>query len=121
MPLPAVAVRYSAMRGESLEPGGCSAWPISAWANCSARCPAVVAVAVAVVGAAPATPVAPADDVAPCRADAKAVEVAVVGAAVVGGTRPWCSSAILASTFSTLIPHRGRHGGRGLQRRPSAP
>src|SRR3954471_15551795 len=29
-PEPAVAVRYSAMRGESLEPGGCSAWPTSA-------------------------------------------------------------------------------------------
>src|SRR5207244_10175705 len=29
-PEPAVAVRYSAIRGESLEPGGCSAWPTSA-------------------------------------------------------------------------------------------
>src|SRR3954471_20706899 len=31
-PDPAVAARYSAMRGESLEPGGCSAWPTSALA-----------------------------------------------------------------------------------------
>src|SRR3954465_15403008 len=29
-PEPAVAWRYSAMRGESLEPGGCSVWPTSA-------------------------------------------------------------------------------------------
>src|SRR5215216_7621442 len=42
-PLPAVAVRYSAIRGPSLEPGGCSATPTSACAAAKARCPAVPA------------------------------------------------------------------------------
>ena len=45
MPLPAVAVRYSAMRGESLEPGGCSVCPISAWASATIFAPAPVPVA----------------------------------------------------------------------------
>src|SRR3954453_9852220 len=34
---PAVAVRYWAIRGELFEPGGCSAWPTSAWAIATMR------------------------------------------------------------------------------------
>src|SRR3954453_6608831 len=34
---PAVAVRYCAIRGELFEPGGCSAWPTSAWAIATMR------------------------------------------------------------------------------------
>jgi hypothetical protein len=37
--LPAVAERYSAIRGELFEPGGCSDWPTSAEAICTMRCP----------------------------------------------------------------------------------
>src|SRR5947208_13771654 len=49
MPAPAVAERYWAMRGESLEPGGCSAWPTSASAAWTIAWPGAPA-AVAVVG-----------------------------------------------------------------------
>src|SRR3954469_15648745 len=35
--LPAVAWRYWAMRGESFEPGGCSAWPTSPCAIATMR------------------------------------------------------------------------------------
>src|SRR4051812_35444671 len=131
MPLPAVAVRYSAIRGESLEPGGCSVCPTSAWANCSARwpgVPAAVDVAVTLVApekpsgvAAPGAVARPAEAVASCSVEANAVGPVpgAVGAAVVGGTRPWCSSAILAITFSTLIQHGDRRGAPILQPRRS--
>ena len=54
--------------------------------------------------AAPAAPATPADDaVWPWSMVANCAPLAAPCAAVDGGTRPWCSSAIRASTFSTLI------------------
>src|SRR4051794_6045403 len=56
-PLPAVAWRYCAIRGASLEPGGCSATPTSRWTAASTAAPPPVAGAGPVgSGNAPVTP-----------------------------------------------------------------
>src|SRR3954454_2536900 len=117
MPLTAVAVRYSAIRGASFEPGGCSATPTSAWAAASARRPAVVPPAAGVKAAAevPATGEASAPV---ARLWAASVDAKLDGAAVAGGlgaaegaTRARSSSAMRAITSSTLITTvLGRHG-----------
>src|SRR3954451_15633002 len=76
-PEPAVAWRYWAIRGESLEPGGCSATPTSWRARLTIACPAGVppvagsAVAPAGVGGVPIWPI-------------KLANVAFAGAAVCG-------------------------------------
>src|SRR3954447_24893027 len=62
-PEPAVAERYWAMRGESLEPGGCSDWPTSAaaaWTIAAGPPPPAPA---ATAGVKPADPVASAPSV----------------------------------------------------------
>src|SRR3954469_11984902 len=128
MPLPAVAWRYCAMRGASLEPGGCSATPTSACAACRARWPALVAppapgsAAALAIGVAPATPDWPASSEENCVAVSP---TGVVGPGAVG-CRPCCSSAIRVSTASTLIsPVIGRprpsFNGRGHQTDRGAP
>src|SRR3954471_10260266 len=110
MPEPAVAERYSAMRGESLEPGGCSVWPTSALAAWSMPCappPGVGApsvgekavVVIADVAFAPGTAAVWAPSVAWKEVDA--------GRAA-GGTRDRSISAIRAITLSTLIHREDR-------------
>src|SRR3954449_10839624 len=47
---PAVAERYIAIRGESFEPGGCSACPTSPAAAATIRAPAPLAPAIGAVG-----------------------------------------------------------------------
>src|SRR3954451_12494541 len=63
-PEPAVAWRYWAIRGESLEPGGCSATPTSGLIALRIACPAGVPGA----DVAPATGVEPQVASAPCSA-----------------------------------------------------
>src|SRR3954452_973787 len=102
-PEPAVAWRNWAMRGESLEPGGCSATPTSPRTALSTAWPAVVGAA-AVVAAAE-VPVRVAGPPAFCRALANAVGTDGVGAAVAGaapGANIDCSWAIRASATSKL-------------------
>jgi hypothetical protein len=86
-------VRYSAIRGESLEPGGCSAWPTS---------PAAAWTAVeepnAGAGAAAAVPIT--DENGCAAAGAAAAAGGALGAA---GRRPRWISSILVMTASTLI------------------
>jgi hypothetical protein len=90
------------MRGESLEPGGCSATPTSPRTALSTAWPAAVGAAAWV----PAAPVSVAVPPAFCRAVAKAVEVDGAGAAVVAGAAPGanidCSWAIRARATSKL-------------------
>src|SRR3954471_11310143 len=103
MPLPAVAWRYVAIRAESLEPGGCSAWPTSPCANCNARIPAEpppVFQPTGIVAAVPASGTLATDW--PASTDANEPPCVVAG----GGVRGWVAppiSAMRASTDSTLI------------------
>jgi hypothetical protein len=103
--LPAVALRYWAMRGESLEPGGCSLCPISACAAATTLAPppppptsgvaVVVAVAALVVGVVRAF----------CKVEAKEALLDVVAgwtAGVIEGANAVSSSAIRAMTESRL-------------------
>ena len=88
-----MAWRYWAMRGESLEPGGCSATPTSACAAASAARPA----AVPPVPAVPRVAVeASGDPVALVSASTKVVGCAVVDATVgvAAGVSRVCSSAM---------------------------
>src|SRR3954468_5364466 len=56
-PEPAVAERYWAMRGESLEPGGCSVWPTSAAAAWTIAAGPVPEPPAGMAGVKPAAPV----------------------------------------------------------------
>src|SRR5436309_1014719 len=56
-PDPAVAERYWAMRGESLEPGGCSLWPTSAAAAWTIAAGPVPDAPAAIAGVKPVAPV----------------------------------------------------------------
>src|SRR5690348_16632608 len=78
-PEPAVAWRYMAMRGESLEPGGDSAWPTSPRAMLTIAWPAFVPGAAA--GAAPVAPNVTPVPIAPCSALSNDVVVAGDGCA----------------------------------------
>ncbi len=92
------------MRGESLEPGGCSVTPTSAWAAWSARRPADdPACAVAPGGSAAAV----ASGAAVCWASVVANDDEPPGATGGGGAagcRAPCSASMRAMTASTLIP-----------------
>src|SRR4051794_18093245 len=101
-PLPAVACRYCAMRAESFEPGGCSAWPTSPRTRFSTAWPAGVPcpvgdaarVAAADVGRAAE---APRPAFALCSAPAKLVVDGDAVVVVAGwGASTECSSAMRA-------------------------
>src|SRR5687768_14154699 len=95
-PDPAVAVRYSPMRGASFEPGGCSATPSSAVASAAIRCPVL------------AFPERPADDreAACCVpatgviADPSRVAKSPVAAVVASGVAA-CRGAVISRTRAT--------------------
>src|SRR3954467_14284058 len=101
------------MRGESLEPGGCSAWPTSGRIALRIACPALVGAAAGLSEVA----------LALCSCEAKAV-VPVAGAVVVvdgagvegaGGANSVCSCTMRAITTSKLIHDLHRpHGARAL-------
>src|SRR5690242_3034745 len=104
-PEPAVACRYCAIRGASLEPGGCSATPTSWRARLTIACPAGVP-PVAGSAVAPAVP----DVVWPIRLANVALAGAAVCAVVVAtgaatglGANTELSSAMRAATASTDI------------------
>src|SRR3954463_11910625 len=128
-PEPAVAWRYWAMRGESLEPGGCSVWPTSALAAwimaCAPPPPAagaggvkagggIAAGAVGVKAVVAIAAVALAGSAAAVCAPSVAEKDVVGASAGAGGTRERSISAIRAITLSTLIPRVGRTLARGL-------
>src|SRR5689334_10282508 len=103
------------MRGESLEPGGCSACPTSpsaactiAWAPPAGATVHVGAAAAAAPGTFPLLPRTEANDEPPA------------GAGGVAGSRPRWICSMRAMTAWTLIYPDGRIGRRSLEdRRPS--
>src|SRR3954463_9850018 len=114
-PEPAVAWRYWAIRGESLEPGGCSATPTSGRMALRIASPADPADAGGAVGAVGAVgvgafSVAVAPALCSCEAKLVVVDGAVggmgAGAAAAGVNRLW-SCAMRARATSKLI--RGSH------------
>src|SRR4051812_34671359 len=107
------------MRGESLEPGGCSAWPTSPWTAFTIACPAEPAGAGAPVRVAA---FALRSCVAKLVAGVAAVG-AVVGAGGAGGLNRLWSWAIRAIATSKLMHHLHRYRGAralapGLHSRP---
>src|SRR3954451_14593434 len=110
-PEPAVADRYPAMRGESLEPGGCSVWPTSALAACSMPCappPGVGAPSVGEKAVVVIADVAFAPGTAAVWAPSVAWNDDVDAGLAAGGTRDRSISAIRAITLSTLIHREDR-------------
>src|SRR3954453_7844356 len=105
------------MRGESLEPGGCSVWPTSAlaaWSMAWAPPPAAPGAAAGMKADVAIAGVAAAGAAAAVWAPSVA-ENDVEGVACVGpGTRARSISAIRAITLSTLIHREGRTVARGL-------
>ncbi len=96
-----MAARYCAMRGELLEPGGCSAWPTSAWAAATMRAPTLLP-AGAVIGAVAAVALVPS---APWSAEAKLAPLVVDDVAVgldCGGAKAPSSACIRVRTDSRL-------------------
>src|SRR5436190_23036846 len=89
------------MRAELLDPGGCSACPISLWAIWTMRDPA----SPPPTGASAAAPLVGGLPMAPVRASRKAEEEAgaAVGAACCGGEKAVLISAIRESTASRDI------------------
>src|SRR5207244_13191452 len=78
--LPSVAERYWAIRGESFEPGGCSAWPISPCAAATIRAPPLPSPATPSGAVAPAVAPSAPGPIAPCSSPANELEPAWVGA-----------------------------------------
>src|SRR3954447_12835208 len=115
-PLPAVAWRYCPMRGESLEPGGCSAWPTSPRTRLTIAWPADVG-AESEAGTAEATPLDARLAVPPAAAEvprpeptccsAVANDVPVVGVAVgagFGASTDWSSAIRLIVASIDIAP-----------------
>src|SRR5690349_13674802 len=101
-PEPAVAWRYWAMRGESLEPGGCSAWPTSPRTAFSTAWPAFVPPPAA-GGSTDERLVAAAPWSAPAKLVLDGAAVGPVAGAATGcGSSAVCSDAMRARTASTL-------------------
>src|SRR4051812_49805639 len=108
-PEPAVAWRYWAIRGESLEPGGCSATPTSWRARLTIAWPAGVPPD-AGSGVAPVAPVAwpirlAKDVLAPAPASGVLTAVAAGAAAALGASNSELSCATRAMTAANDIAH----------------
>src|SRR4051794_33894808 len=114
-PEPAVALRYWAMRGESLEPGGCSVCPTSADAAWSMACtPAPPAPGAAVNAAEAMAGVALAGATAAVCAPSTEENEVEAGACTGAGTSAVSICAMRARTSWTLIHREGRTIARGL-------
>ena len=103
-----MADRYCAMRGELLEPGGCSVCPISPAAAATIRAPKPVPVGNGVTADAPA---AGAPVIAPCRVAAKSVPLVAVEE-VAGARRNECGVQLRDAPedgFEAHVPAFGRY------------
>src|SRR3954447_16199154 len=107
------------MRGESLEPGGCSVWPTSAWAIATICAPTPVPLA-ATGAAAVVAPAAVAWPSMPAKLAADAVgdgavaaveeEVVAAGAATLGWSIAWISAMRARATSRLTSRVVGRAG-----------
>src|SRR5688500_15593149 len=110
------------MRGESLDPGGCSAWPTSACAAASARAPALPPPAPRAPGGAATAAVAIGPpDVADARAASNCAPPVVAEETCGRGASMVLISLIRAIATSTLIVPVDRQRQPRLKRRAGGP